>query len=256
MAPKSQSASQPTRRSIYVPSWVWNLALLAAAALALSAYHATRAASAASPQVRMDQAQESISHYAAELDAQRDPSAEDIGDFVPDHRGTVSGPARAASSAWDVPQGPATTNYGQTQHMSDYMRQKDAERSSRAIDPAVRSVLNYVGTHGLQYASEAPEVVLDADAKSYTDYLRRHGLLPIVPTWDTPTDPEVQALIDGFSLRLDEPAPQNDSLVNPTVQQRPAASESQHPEREDTGFPGLGTTISERDQQLLDRNNQ
>ncbi len=222
MTQKSQSASQPTRRSTSVPSWVWSLVLLAAAALALTVYHSAQGAPATSvglnPPAWMVQAQPSY------LNVQR-----------------------AASSAWDVPaEGSSLTNFGQTQHLADYARQRAAVNTAarmvqaqesnshyglplaaapavvrgRArqtvqesirqrnadpfwldIDPAMRSVLNFVGTHGLQYASEAPEVVADAGAQSYTDYLRRHGMLPAIVSSSTPTDPQVQALIDSFSLR-------------------------------------------------------
>jgi hypothetical protein len=134
MAPNSQSASQLTRRSINVPSWVWSLVLFAAAALALTAYHAAQPVSAASPQGRMDQAQEAVSHYSAVLAAPRDTSAEDFQRYL-DARGIrLSDPAgqnpykwqRTASSAWDVPEGAALTNYGQTQHMADFVRARPA----------------------------------------------------------------------------------------------------------------------------------
>ena len=39
MAPEPKFASHLSRRSIRVPSWVWSLVLLAAAAFALSMYH-------------------------------------------------------------------------------------------------------------------------------------------------------------------------------------------------------------------------
>ena len=104
MAPKSQSASQSTRRSFNVPSWAWSLVLLAAAALALAVYHNAQGAPApnvsANPPAWMIQAQPS------RLNVQRPP--------------------RAASSAWDVPDGPALTNFGQTQHIADYVRQRRA----------------------------------------------------------------------------------------------------------------------------------
>ena len=172
MAPKSQSASQPTRRNIRVPSWVWSLVLLAAAALALSVYRNAQGAPVAIAQGRMIQAQESISHYSAELDARRDTSAEDFRRYL-DARGIRLGEPsgqnpykwqRTATSAWDVPEGAALTNYGQTQHMADYMRQRRA-----------------------------------AAAKF---------------------------------------------------------GQAGHPEREETGYPGLPGPISEREQQILDRHNQ
>ena len=100
MAPKSQSASQPTRRSLNVPSWAWSLFLLAAAALALSIYHNAQGAPA--PNVSADPPAWMIQAQPSRLNVQRPP--------------------RAASSAWDVPVGPALTNYGQTQHMADYVR--------------------------------------------------------------------------------------------------------------------------------------
>ena len=221
MTQKSQSASQPTRRSIGVPSWVWSLVLLAAAASALSVYHSAQGAPAPSvslnPPAWMVQAQPSY------LNVQR-----------------------AASSAWDVPaEGSSLTNYGQTQHLADFARQRAAANTAarmvqaqesnshyglpladapavvrgRArqtveesilqrnaepvwldIDPAIRSVLIFVGRYGLQYASEAPEVVMDAGALSYTDYLRRHGLLPAIDPAGPPIDPQVQAMIDSFRM--------------------------------------------------------
>ena len=91
---------------------------------------------------------------------------------------------------------------------------RSAQPANRAVDPAVRSVLDFVAIHGLQYASEAPQVVLDADALSYTDYLRRHGALPYEPSWSTPMNPHVQALINQFSLRPLEANPPSDSLLN------------------------------------------
>jgi hypothetical protein len=114
---------------------VWSLVLLVAAALALSAYHAAQPVSAANSQARMDQAQEAVSHYSAALEARRDTSAEDFKRYL-DARGIrLSGDPvgqnpykwqRTDSSAWDVPEGAALTNYGQTQHMADFVRQHPA----------------------------------------------------------------------------------------------------------------------------------
>ena len=209
MTPKSQSASQSTRRSFNVPSWAWSLVLLAAAALALAVYHNAQGAPApnvsANPPAWMIQAQ---------------PSRLNV--------------ARAASAAWDVPADDAAlTNYGQTQHMADYVRQRAAAEARfgqaqesiaqyglplaeapavvPAVDPAARSVMDFVAKHGLQYASEAPEVVMDAGALSYTDYLRRHGMLPAIFSTGRTIDPQVQALIDRFSLMGLQPSPHRDN---------------------------------------------
>jgi hypothetical protein len=141
MTPKSQSASQPTRRNIRVPSWVWSLVLLAAAALALSIYHNAQGAPA--PNVSADPPAWMIQAQPSRLNVQRPP--------------------RAASSAWDVPVGPALTNYGQTQHMADFVRSRAAAAG-------------------------------------------RFG-------------------------------------------------QAEHPEREEAGFPGLPTRITEREQQILDQHN-
>jgi hypothetical protein len=92
MAPKSKSASQLTRRIISVPSWVWSLVLLAAAGAALTAYQFTRVASAANPQSRMDQAQESISHYSAAPAPARDPNAESVTAYLAAHGVILLGP--------------------------------------------------------------------------------------------------------------------------------------------------------------------
>jgi hypothetical protein len=244
MAPKSKSASQLTRRNISVPSWVWSLVLLAAAVFALAIYQSAQGAPAPNVQARMDQAQESVAHYSAALDTRRDPSAESVAAYLDAHDAMDR---TATSAAWRNP-------VQQTVEVS--VRRRNAEPSSRSIDPAFRSVLNFVGTHGLQYASEAPEVLLDAGAKSYTDYLRRHGLLPAIVPAETPIDPQVLALISKFSLVLGEATPQNDSLVNPTAQQRPASSELPHPEQEEKSVRAFNTKITEREQQLLDQHNQ
>ena len=141
MATKSHSASQPSRPSFNVPSWAWSLVLLAAAALALSIYH--NAQGAPTPNVSADLPAWMIQAQPSRLNVQRPP--------------------RAASSAWDVPVGPALTNYGQTQHLANYVRQRPAAAA-------------------------------------------RFG-------------------------------------------------QAEHPEREEAGFPGLPTRITEREQQILDQHN-
>ncbi|MEP7356219.1 MAG: hypothetical protein ABI847_03205 [Anaerolineales bacterium] len=184
MSPKPQSAAQPIRRSTSVPSWVWSIVLLAAMFIALAAYKNAQGAPApstsAKPAAWLVQAQPS----ELNVNVMRPPSAD-------------------KPAAWLVQAQPSNLNV-----------QPKAKAAIRAIDPAVRSVYNFVVAHGLQYASEAPEVLMDAGALNYTDYLRRHGALPTEVTWMKPIDPQVQALIDRFALDLNEPAPARDSLVN------------------------------------------
>jgi hypothetical protein len=219
MAPKPKFASQLTRRNISVPSWAWSLVLLAAAVFALTIYHGAQAAPAPNVKARMDQAQESISHYSGALVA--GPSALSAVDLSPaanQARQNVLDGIRQPSALSAVDLSPAASRA--RQNVLDSIRQRNAEPVSPAVNPAVNpavsSLWDFVAANGLQHASGAREVALDADAVNYTDYLRRQGIIPDTTWYGTPIDPQVQALITASSLVLDEAAAPSAITVDPT----------------------------------------
>jgi hypothetical protein len=120
----------------------------------------------------MDQAQESISHYSAELEARRDTSAEDFQRYL-DSRGIVLNPQaprgmlykwqRTEVSAWDMPVGPALSNFGQTQHMADYVRTHRA--AAAKFGQAEHPEREETGFPGLPGLTDQEQQALDQQTK-------------------------------------------------------------------------------------------